>query len=201
MPRGKKGKNRGKNMNWALTGGLKFTSFGPVNREGAVLNSKSFPRKSIPETAVPGDGAGNPMEGGASTVKGRGKKLWGKIFSSDEPEVSMIGEGMSVVGTLLFGDGVVRLDGHLEGKIIGPGTLVIGEKGSLQGEVEVGTLILGGLVEGIVLANGSAHITPTGKLFGKILTSDLVIDRGGIFEGEGEARTLTREPVIPGKNG
>ena len=79
----------------------------------------------------------------------------------------MIGEGMSVAGTLLFGDGVVRLDGRLEGKIIGQGTLVIGEGGSMQGEVEVGTLILGGLMEGFVVANGSARITSTDRLFGK----------------------------------
>ena len=100
----------------------------------------------------------------------------------------MIGEGMSVVGTLHFGEGVVRLDGHLEGKVIGRGTQVIGEKGNLQGETEVGTLILGGRVEGKVKVTGLAHITPTGKLFGKVRTSQLVIDQGGIFEGEGESR-------------
>lgn len=128
-------------------------------------------------------------------------KFLGRISPSDKPEASMIGEGMSVVGTLIFGDGVVRLDGHMEGKIIGQGTLVIGEKGSIQGEVEVRTLILGGLVEGIVSANGCAHITSTGRFFGKILASELVIDRGGIFEGEGETRNLIREAVLPATNG
>ncbi len=120
-----------------------------------------------------------------------------RVFPFDEPEATMIGEGMSVVGTLLFDDGVMRLDGHMEGKIIGQGTLVIGEKGSLQGEVEVGTIVVGGLVEGIVSAKGSAHITSTGKFFGKILASELVIERGGILEGEGEARNLVREDLPP----
>ena len=113
----------------------------------------------------------------------------------------MIGEGMSVVGALHFGEGVVRLDGHLKGKIIGRGTLVIGEKGNLQGEMEVGTLILGGRVEGNVLATGLAHITSTGKLFGKVQTSQLLIDQGGIFEGEGESRVLTGDSPETGKSG
>jgi cytoskeletal protein CcmA (bactofilin family) len=126
-------------------------------------------------------------------LKRKGKKFLGRFFSSDESEVTMVGEGMLVVGALHFGEGVVRLDGRLEGKVIGRGTLVIGEKGSLRGEMEVGTLILGGRVEGNVLATGLAHIISTGKLFGKVQTSQLVIDQGAIFEGEGESRVLTRD--------
>jgi cytoskeletal protein CcmA (bactofilin family) len=64
----------------------------------------------------------------------------------------MIGKGLSVRGTLHFGDGVVRLDGHLEGKVIGRGTVVVGEEGSLRGEMEVDVLIFGGRVEGYLTA-------------------------------------------------
>jgi cytoskeletal protein CcmA (bactofilin family) len=134
-------------------------------------------------------------------LKRQGKKILGRIFPSDESEVTMIGEGMSVVEALHFGEGVVRLDGHSKGKVIGRGTLVIGEKGNLQGGMEVGTLILGGRVDGNVLATGLAYITPTGKLFGNVQTSQLVIDQGGIFEGEGESRALTGDPPEAGKGG
>ena len=115
----------------------------------------------------------------------------GGIFPHDESGVTMIGEGMSVSGILHFGEGMVRLDGRLEGKAIGRGTLVIGEKGNLRGEMEVGTLVLGGRVEGTVLATGLAHITSSGKLFGKIQAPRLIIDRGGIFDGEGQSGVLT----------
>jgi cytoskeletal protein CcmA (bactofilin family) len=129
------------------------------------------------------------------------RKLFGSMFSSDDPTMSLIGECLSVLGELHLGNGVVRLDGQLEGKVIGEGTLIIGEKGSLQGEIKIDTLILRGRVEGKVLAKGRAHITPTGKLFGKIQASQLVIDHGGIFEGEGEARTLADHPPETGKDG
>ncbi len=114
----------------------------------------------------------------------KGRKFLGSLFSQEEPAVSLIGEESSVVGTLNFGEGVVRLYGRLEGKIIGRGTLIIGEKGILQGGSNIGKMVLGGRVEGPVTAPDSVHISSTGKLFGKVRTSQLVIDEGGIFEGE-----------------
>jgi cytoskeletal protein CcmA (bactofilin family) len=124
-------------------------------------------------------------EGFALPLIAKKKKFFDGILSPEEQTLTMIGEGISVVGTLIFKDGVVRLDGHLNGKIVGQGTLVIGEKGFLQGEMEVNTLILNGRVEGQILASGSIHISSTGKLVGKVQAGQFIIDRGGIFEGEG----------------
>jgi len=114
----------------------------------------------------------------------KGKKFLGSMFSHEEKTVSLIGEGISVVGSLNFESGVVRVDGRLQGKIIGGGTLIIGEGGIVQGEVHVGRLILCGRVEGTVDTSQFTHIAPTGKLFGKVQTPQLVIDEGGIFDGE-----------------
>jgi cytoskeletal protein CcmA (bactofilin family) len=83
----------------------------------------------------------------------------GDILSSNKKAVSLIGKELTFVGTLIFGDGVVRLDGRLEGKISGKATR-------------------------------ATHITPAGKLFGKIQTAKLVIERGGTFDGEGKAGNL-----------
>jgi len=115
------------------------------------------------------------------------KKFLSGIFSKEDQAISLIGEGISVVGTLNLQDDVLRLDGRVEGKIIGQGTLVVGEKGLLQGEIQVGRLILGGRVEGRVTAPEGIHITLTGKLLGTALTSQLVIDEGGIFDGESKS--------------
>ena len=125
-------------------------------------------------------------------------KFLSGIFSKEDQAISLIGEGISVVGTLNVQDNVLRLDGHLEGKIIGQGTLIMGEKGLLQGEIHVGRLILGGRVEGRVTALEGIHITPTGKLFGAALTSQLIIDEGGIFEGE--SKPLQPEESLAGSS-
>jgi len=128
-------------------------------------------------------------------MKPKKKKLFGHFFSPQEQPLTILCEGISVVGSLKFGGGVIRLDGQMEGKISGQGTLIIGEKGFLQGELEVDTLILNGRVQGQVSTTAITHITPTGRLFGKVQSSRLVIDSGGVFDGEG--KTLKSGGIFP----
>jgi len=118
------------------------------------------------------------------------EKLWGRFSRRERQALSLIGEGITVVGSLDFGDGEVRLDGRLEGKILGHGTLIIGEKGSLQGEVDVGALVLHGRVDGIVVASDSIRITRTGRLCGRVHAVRFVMEEGGIFEGESEPYSI-----------
>ncbi len=118
-------------------------------------------------------------------------RFFARQGASSEQPITMIGEGITVVGTIQIGRGVVRLDGHLEGKIVGPGDLVIGEKGFLEGEAEVNALILNGRLEGTVVAATAVHVTPTGKLCGKVQAAHLIIDQGAVFDGEG--RTVRKE--------
>jgi cytoskeletal protein CcmA (bactofilin family) len=134
----------------------------------------------------------------ASSNRQPEKTFLSGIFSKEDQAISLIGEGISVEGTLILQDHVLRLDGRLEGKIIGQGTLIVGEKGLLQGEIHVGKLILGGRVEGRVTAQEGIHIAPTGKFFGTALTSRLVIDEGGIFEGE--SKPLQPEQTVAGSS-
>ena len=133
-----------------------------------------------------------------SAYKKPEKNFLSGIFSKEDQAISLIGEGISVEGTLNLQDNVLRLDGHLEGKIIGRGTLIMGEKGRLQGEIHIGRLILGGRVEGRVTAQEGIHITPTGKLFGSAQTSQLVIEEGGILEGE--SKSLQPEESLAGSS-
>ncbi|MBP1712946.1 MAG: hypothetical protein H6Q42_1149 [Deltaproteobacteria bacterium] len=112
--------------------------------------------------------------------------MWRRFSRREKQTLSFVGEGITVIGSMDFGDGEVRLDGRLEGKILGHGTLIIGEKGSLQGEVDVGALVLHGRVDGIVVASDSIRITRTGRLCGRLYAVRFVMEEGGIFEGESE---------------
>jgi cytoskeletal protein CcmA (bactofilin family) len=118
------------------------------------------------------------------------EKLWTRFSRREKHALSLIGEGISVVGSLEFGDGEVRLDGRLEGKILGHGALIIGEKGSLQGEVDVGALVLHGRVDGIVVASDSIRITRTGRLCGRVHAVRFIVEEGAIFEGESEPYSI-----------
>ena len=44
------------------------------------------------------------------------EKLWRRFSRKEKQTLSFIGEGITVVGSMDFGDGEVRLDGRLEEK-------------------------------------------------------------------------------------
>jgi cytoskeletal protein CcmA (bactofilin family) len=115
----------------------------------------------------------------------------GHLMPEVERSVSLIGEGFSLNGTIQMDRGMIRLDGRLEGAILGRGLLLVGEKGFLRGEVQVDTLILSGHAEGTLTIFDQTQITSTGTLMGKLRTSHLTVEEGGRFDGEG--RTMGRE--------
>jgi cytoskeletal protein CcmA (bactofilin family) len=119
----------------------------------------------------------------------------GHLMPEDERSVSLIGEGFSLNGTIQMDRGMIRLDGRLEGAIVGRGLLLIGEKGFFRGEVEVDTLILCGHAEGTMTIFDRTQITSTGTLMGKLHTRYLTVEEGGRFDGEG--KTMAGEEPPP----
>jgi cytoskeletal protein CcmA (bactofilin family) len=81
-------------------------------------------------------------------------------------------------------EGIFRLDGKVEGEIFHSGTLIIGDTAVIKGKVEVNTLTLNGMLQGQVIAKDRLEIHSKGKLYGTISTPILIIQDGGIFEGD-----------------
>ncbi len=80
-------------------------------------------------------------------------------------------------------EGVFRLDGKVQGEIFHKGTLIMSETAIVKGKIEVSALILNGTVEGEVNAKERIEIHSQGRLFGTISTPVLVVQDGGVFEG------------------
>ncbi len=98
-------------------------------------------------------------------------------------EISVfLGKNCFFEGKMTF-EGVFRLDGKVEGEIFRSGTLIISETAVIKGKVEVDALILNGVVEGEIVAKKRVEIHSRGKLYGSISTPALVIQDGGILEG------------------
>ncbi len=103
------------------------------------------------------------------------------------------GKGASLDGKIAS-EGIFRLDGNVEGEITHRGTLIIGETAVIKGKVEATTLILNGTLEGEVTAKERMEIQASGKLFGNILTPILVVQDGGIFEGNCRMGARSNKP-------
>ena len=114
------------------------------------------------------------------------KKFLNQLMPEGKDSITLIGEGISLQGTIQMDRGMIRLDGRLEGAILGRGLLLIGEKGFFRGEAQLETLILCGRAEGTLTIFNRTQITATGTLVGKIRTRHLTVEEGGCFDGEGE---------------
>lgn len=93
-----------------------------------------------------------------------------------------IDSGCKINGTIVFQD-TLRVEGKVKGKIESKNDLIVGDKGEVEGEVEVGILYVSGTVRGKVKATKKIVVHRGGKLFSDIETPSFVMEEGGIFEG------------------
>jgi len=106
---------------------------------------------------------------------------------------AFLGMDTDFEGTLVF-TGAVRIDGKLSGEIFSSGTLIIGESAIIKSQIHVADVIIRGEVYGDIFAKNKIEINVPGKLFGNIQAPKLVIEEGGIFEGNCKMKDLEKEP-------
>jgi cytoskeletal protein CcmA (bactofilin family) len=94
-----------------------------------------------------------------------------------------VGSGTLVTGEASF-KALMRVDGHLSGKITSSGgTLIVGANGKVDANIEVAIAMIHGTVNGDIIASQRLEIGRAGKVSGNIQTPSLVIEQGALFEG------------------
>ena len=86
-------------------------------------------------------------------------------------------------GTLSF-EGTVRIDGRFEGTVQTNDTLVIGETGDMQADIDVGILVCKGKLKGTVLASKKIEMHPASKITGNVKTPAVSIELGAVLDGQ-----------------
>lgn len=95
---------------------------------------------------------------------------------------AFLGEGTEFKGVLSF-QGTVRIDGHVEGEVVGDDLLIVGEPGFLKAEVEVGTVVNSGRIVGNIRAMKRVELLASSVVSGNITTPSLIIAEGAVFNG------------------
>jgi len=91
--------------------------------------------------------------------------------------------GSHIQGDLLFED-TFRIDGKVTGKVVSKGgSLVVGDRGEVEGEVTVGSAFVSGKLRGRVKGLARVEIAAGARVEGDIETPVLVIQEGAFFEG------------------
>ena len=99
------------------------------------------------------------------------------------PIKAYLGSDALFRGTLSF-EGTVRIDGKFEGQVSTNDTLVIGETGDMKADVNVGTLVCKGKLNGSVVASKKIEMHPASKITGNIQTPALSIELGAVLDGQ-----------------
>jgi cytoskeletal protein CcmA (bactofilin family) len=86
-------------------------------------------------------------------------------------------------GTLEF-SGTFRVEAQVKGTIISSQTLMIGENANMEGEIQGNHVVISGRFNGVIFAKGRVEIHAKGIVTGEIHSPCLVIEPGGIFDGQ-----------------
>jgi cytoskeletal protein CcmA (bactofilin family) len=92
-------------------------------------------------------------------------------------------QGTEFIGELHFRD-TFRVDGHIKGKIVSENTLIVGESGSVEAEVECGVVSIRGTVKGRVCGRERIELFAGSKVYGTLVSPRLLIEEGAFFQGD-----------------
>ena len=110
---------------------------------------------------------------------------------------AFLGEGTEFKGVLSF-QGTVRIDGRLEGEVVGDELLIVGEGGILRANVDVGSLVSNGRIEGTIRAKKRIELLASSRVIGKISTPCLVVTEGAALNGTCDMGALDESTPPPG---
>ena len=98
---------------------------------------------------------------------------------------NVLSSDVELKGNLRFA-GELTLEGKLEGEINSDGILQLGETGSVNGNVNVNSVIVRGKINGNLVAKDKIEIKSKAEVFGDIRAAKLVIEEGVTFVGKTE---------------
>ena len=104
------------------------------------------------------------------------------VLQTKKDVVAFFGVGVECIGEIWY-EGNVQIDGRLEGTIHTKGTLVIGDRAVVKANIEAGTVICKGKIQGDVVAQESIKLLSPGLIDGTMSAPRLSVENGGVFNG------------------
>lgn len=101
---------------------------------------------------------------------------------------TIIGKETEFKGTVRS-QGVLRVDGKVEGEISHNGDVVVGEHGSVVANIRARHVAIAGEVRGNIEADGRLELVSSARLHGDIRVGQLVVADGAQFQGTSMMRT------------
>jgi len=95
---------------------------------------------------------------------------------------AFIDEGSEIEGRYTF-SGTLMLNGRFKGEISSTDTLIVGDKGVVNGEIRAGQVLVSGEVVGNISGTERVELKRTARVFGDVEAPVVVVEEGVLFEG------------------
>lgn len=106
----------------------------------------------------------------------------GSRAAGRETSISIVAAGMRVIGELIT-DGVVKVEGTVEGTIRAEREVLIAKGGLVEGDIHTHEAVVGGKVVGSIFARERIEVQQGSVVQGDIATKRLTVQEGGEVNG------------------
>lgn len=120
------------------------------------------------------------------------------MSNNESPARNIIGNGTIIKGEI-ESNGDIRIDGRVEGVLKSNGKVVLGQNGSIEGEMYCKQADLSGRINGKMVVEELASLKSTSRIEGELSTKQLFIEIGAIFTGKCEMGKMDAPKIEPKK--
>jgi cytoskeletal protein CcmA (bactofilin family) len=110
------------------------------------------------------------------------------VFGREKQPVALDRIEVSVGPTANFSgdlqcDGIVKIDGILQGSVKTVSNVIISEQGRVDARIEAENVSVSGQAKGSIVAKGRLEILSTGRVWADVTVSSFLLDDGGKLHG------------------
>lgn len=102
---------------------------------------------------------------------------------AENGEVTIVGQGAKLEGNIVSA-GSLRVDGQVKGQINADGDVMLSPQSNVEATIHAANVVISGRLKGDVNAKAKVELARGGRVDGNITAKALVIQEGGIFNGQ-----------------
>lgn len=125
-----------------------------------------------------------------------GRDSGGRAAPRDGAALSIVAVGTRILGEIDC-DGVLKIEGAVIGTVRAVRQVLVAKGGSIEGDVFTREAVVGGRVEGAILADERVEVQASSAVHGDITTQRIVVQEGGEVNG----RVLMANPKAMERGG
>jgi cytoskeletal protein CcmA (bactofilin family) len=111
---------------------------------------------------------------------------------------NILSSDVEIKGSIKFQNDMI-IDGRVEGEILSPGTLTVGENAEIRGEIKTKSVTVLGKVHGNITVEERCELKARAILMGDLKAARLMIEEGATFVGKSEVtpnKVAMKQPEI-----